>query len=80
MGYVGPTISNEKRDDKLRFYQAVLDAPGTAEKPDPGRALFQMTAAHGMMYVIVYESHPDAWNALKETFYASAAKMTFPKP
>jgi hypothetical protein len=80
MGYVGPTLSNEKRDDKLRFYQAVLDAPGTAEKPDPGRALFQMTAAHGMMYVIVYESHPDAWNALKETFYASAAKMSFPKP
>jgi hypothetical protein len=80
MGYVGATLSNEKRDDKLRFYQAVLDAPGTAEKPDPGRALFQMTAAHGMMYVIVYESHPDAWNALKETFYASAAKMSFPKP
>jgi hypothetical protein len=80
MGYVGATLSNEKRDDKLRFYQAVLDAPGTAEKPEPGRALFQMTAAHGMMYVIVFESHPDAWNALKETFYASAAKMSFPKP
>lgn len=79
MGYVGATVSNEKRDDKLRFYQAVLDAPGTAEKPDPGRALMQMSAAHGIMYVIVYESHPDAWNALKETFYASAAKMSFPK-
>ncbi len=80
MGYAGATVSNEKRDDKLRFYQAVLDAPGTAEKPDPGRALMQMSAAHGLMYVIVYESHPDAWNALKETFYASAAKMSFPKP
>jgi hypothetical protein len=80
MGYVGATLSNEKRDDKLRFYQAVLDAPGTEAKPDPGRALLQMSAAHGMMYVIVYESHPDAWNALKETFYASAAKMSFPKP
>jgi hypothetical protein len=80
MGYVGAAVSNEKKDDAKRFYQAVLDAPGTAEKPDPGRALFQMTAAHGMMYVIVMESHPDAWNALKETFYASASKMSFPKP
>lgn len=80
MGYVGATISNEKRDDKLRFYQAVLDVPGNDQKPDPGRALLQMSHANGLMYVIVFESHPDAWNALKETFYASAAKMSFLKP
>jgi hypothetical protein len=79
MGYTGAKYSNEKRDDKLRFYQVVLDVEGTAEKPEPGRALLQMSAANGLMYVIVYESHPDAWNALKETFYASAAKMSFPK-
>lgn len=79
MGYTGAKYSGEKRDDKLRFYQAVLDVEGTAEKPEPGRALLQMSAANGLMYVIVYESHPDAWNALKETFYASAASMRFPK-
>lgn len=80
MGYVGAKISDEKRDDKIRFYQAVLDVEGTAEKPEPGRALLQMNAANGLMYVIVFESHPEAWNALKETFYASAAKMSFLKP
>lgn len=80
MGYVGAKISNEKRDDKIRFYQAVLDVEGTAEKPEPGRALLQISVANGLMYVIVFESHPDAWNALKETFYASASKMSFLKP
>lgn len=80
MGYASPTYSAEKRDDKTRFYQAVLDVPGTAEKPEPGRALLQMSAANGLMYVLVIESHPDAWNALKETFYATAASMRFPKP
>lgn len=80
MGYAGPAYSAEKRDDKTRFYQAVLDVPGTAEKPEPGRALLQMSAANGLMYVLVIESHPDAWNALKETFYATAASMRFPKP
>jgi hypothetical protein len=80
MGYVGAKLSDEKRDDKLRFYQAVLDVEGTAEKPEPGRALLQMNSANGLMYVIVFESHPDAWNALKETFYASASKMSFLKP
>lgn len=80
MGYTAPKISDEKRDDKIRFYQAVLDVEGTAEKPEPGRALLQMSAANGLMYVIVFESHPDAWNALKETFYASASKMSFLKP
>lgn len=80
MGYTGVKISEEKRDDKLRFYQAVIDVEGTAEKPEPGRALFQMSAANGLMYAIVYESHPAAWNALKETFYASASKISFLKP
>jgi hypothetical protein len=80
MGYVGAKYSSEKRDDAKRFYQAIIDVEGTAEKPEPGRALLQMSAANGLMYVIVYEGHPDAWNALKETFYASAAKISFLKP
>lgn len=80
LGYAGHTFSEEKRDDAKRFYQAVLDIPPMDGKPDPARALYQMTAANGLMYVIVYESHPAAWNALKETFYASATKMSFLKP
>jgi hypothetical protein len=79
MGFANAKYSDEKRDDAKRFYQVVLDVEGTAEKPEPGRALLQMSAAHGMMYVIVFESHPEAWNALKETFYASAKSMVFPK-
>lgn len=80
MGYVAPKLSAEKRDDKIRFYQAVVDVEGTTEKPDPGRALFQMRVANGIMYAIIYECHPLAWNALKETFYASASKISFLKP
>lgn len=80
MGYTGHTLTEEKRDDAKRFYQAVLEVPPSDGKPDPARALFQMTAANGMMYAIVYETHPAAWNALKETFYASAAKMSFLAP
>lgn len=80
MGYTGAAISEEKLDEKTRFYQAVLDVPGNEQKPDPARALYQMQAANGMMYAIVFEGHPDAWNALKETFYASAAKMSFLAP
>ncbi|PRP89985.1 hypothetical protein ENSA5_69280 [Enhygromyxa salina] len=80
MGYTGHTISEEKQDDKIRFYQGVLDVPGSDAKPEPAKALFQMSAANGMMYAIVYETHPAAWNALKETFYASASKMSFLAP
>lgn len=79
MGYTGHKLTEEKRDDAKRFYQAVLEVPPSADKPDPARALFQMSAANGMMYAIVFETHPDAWNALKETFYASA-KMSFLAP
>jgi TonB family protein len=77
MGYAGARFSNETRDEELRSYQVVVEVPGTADKPEPGRALFKMSAANGIMYAIVFESHPDAWNALSDTFLASAASMTF---
>ncbi len=79
-GYAGATISEEKLAPEKRYYQAVLDMPPANGKPDPARALFQLVAANGFMYAIVMEGHPDAWNALKETFYATASKMSFIKP
>ncbi|PRP96725.1 hypothetical protein [Enhygromyxa salina] len=80
MGYTGHTLSEEKRDDGTRYYQAVLDVPPSADNPEPARALFQMNSANGMMYAIVIETHPAAWNALKETFYATTSKMSFLAP
>ncbi|WP_146662570.1 hypothetical protein [Enhygromyxa salina] len=80
MGYAGSTFSEEKRDDAKRFYQVVLDVPPAEGSPEPARALFQINSANGMIYAIVMETHPAAWNALKETFYASAAKMSFLAP
>lgn len=77
MGYKGYTASEEALDEKARKYKAVLDVPGDDQKPEPARALFQMVAAHGIMYAVVYETHPNAWNALKNTFEESATRMAF---
>jgi hypothetical protein len=77
-GYAGATVSEEKVDAAKRHYQAVLDIPA-GDKPEPARALFQLVAANGFMYALVMETHPNAWNALKETFYTVAAKMSFLK-
>lgn len=74
--YDGVSISEEKMDASTRFYQAVVDAPPSEGSPEPARALIQMASHGGMMYIIVFETHPNAWNALKETFYASA-KISF---
>ena len=77
-GYVGVAISEEKHDAGKRYYQAVLDVPA-GDKPEPAKALFQLVSANGFMYALVMETHPDAWNALKETFYTVATKMSFLK-
>jgi hypothetical protein len=78
-GYASGVKSEEKVADAKRFYQVVLDVPA-GDKPEPAKALFHMVAANGFMYAIVMETHPDAWNALKQTFYATAAGMKFLKP
>ena len=77
MGYKGATFTDEKSDAAGRVYQAVLDVPPDDAKPEPARALFKMAAANGIMYAIVMETHPNAWNALKETFAATADGMRF---
>jgi hypothetical protein len=78
-GFGTATISEEKHAEAKRYYQAVLDIP-PGDKPEPAKALFQMVAANGFMYAIVIETHPGAWNALKETFYATTAGMKFLPP
>lgn len=78
-GYAGATISDEKHDAGKRFYQAVIELP-EAGGADPAKALLQVNAANGFMYALVMEVHPDAWNAMKETFYAVAANIKFLKP
>ncbi|MFO7564627.1 MAG: hypothetical protein R6X02_18425 [Enhygromyxa sp.] len=78
-GYVGATVSEEALDAGKRHYRAVLDVPA-GDKPEPAKALFQLVAANGFMYAIVMETHPNAWNALKQTFTAVADKMSFLKP
>ena len=77
LGYKGVTFSDEKTDDKTRYYQGVIDVPPDAQNPEPARALIQLSAAHGNMYVLVMETHPNAWNALKETFGTTASKISF---
>jgi len=37
----------------------------------------QMESAHGRMVVVVFETHPKAWNALERTFRESAARMVY---
>ncbi len=79
-GYIDVEISEEEMDEKGRFYQAVLDVPPDENKPAPARALFQLKAANGMMYAVVFETHPNAWNAIKNTFRESAKRMSFLAP
>lgn len=80
LGYLDPKFSDEKVDEKGRFYQVVLEVEPNDQNPEPGKALFQMKAAYGNMFVVVYETHPRAWNAIKNTFYESANRMSFLDP
>jgi hypothetical protein len=77
-GYTGSAISEEKIDTKKRHYTGVLDLPGG--EGEPARALLTMVVANGHMYALVMETHPNAWNALKETFYLVSSKMSFLAP
>ncbi|NJK33229.1 MAG: hypothetical protein HC927_12980 [Deltaproteobacteria bacterium] len=82
MGYTNSTFSDEKLDEKARTYEVVIDRPADEANglPDPGKALLVMKAAHGRMHVLLMETHPMAWNALKETFRESATRMTLRNP
>ena len=79
MQYANVTFSDEKVDEANRFYRATMDVPAGENSPE-GRSLIQLAAANGNMYVLVMETHPNAWNAMKETFKASADSLKFLKP
>ncbi|MFV8754547.1 hypothetical protein ACNOYE_28695 [Nannocystaceae bacterium ST9] len=81
-GYNSPKFSEEKADDAKRYYEAVIDvdADEASGKPEPAKAFFVLKAGHGRMYAIVYETHPNAWNALQMTFRESAKKMSLLNP
>ena len=78
-GYTGAAISEEKTDPAKRFYQAVIDLPAP-EGGEPAKALLQIVAANNFMYALVMETHPDAWNAMKETFHEVARRTSFIAP
>jgi hypothetical protein len=81
-GYANAKFSEEKIDDAKRTYEVVIDvdADPAGGKPEPAKALFVMKAGHGNMYAVVYETHPNAWNALQMTFRESAKKMSLIAP
>jgi hypothetical protein len=57
-----------------RSFQAVMDIPPDPQngKPDPARGLIALKSAYGRMYWMIWETHPNAWNALKESFKKAA--------
>lgn len=77
-GYANAKFTEEKADDAKRTYEVVIDvdADPANGKPEPARALFVLKTGHGNMYAVVYETHPNAWNALKETFRESAKRIS----
>lgn len=81
-GYVGAQLSEEQVDEKGRTLMVVIDAPPDPAngKTEPARALMRLKAANGTMYAVAYETHPNAWNAMKNTFTESATRITFLAP
>ena len=74
LGYPeGVTYSEEKVDG--RKMTVVIDIPEADGKP-PGKAYMILKGAHGRMHIMIMETHPNAWTALKNTFEASASKMS----
>lgn len=79
-GYTGATISEESNNASLRDYRAVLELDNPQGGGEPAKALLRIVAANDFMYALVMETHPDAWNALKQTFTATADSLKFLKP
>lgn len=77
----GATVKDAKSGGSgdRRTYSATLEVPEADGMP-PATAYFHMKSAHGRMHYVVWETHPDAWNALKATFKESADKMLLLNP
>jgi hypothetical protein len=65
-----------------RSYTVVIDVPPDPQngKPDPAKALVTLKSAYGRMYWMIWETHPNAWNALKNTFKFSSDDLLFLDP
>jgi hypothetical protein len=79
-GYDAPRFSNERIDEVMRSYEVIIDHPPTRPNGEPARAFLRMTANAGRIYAVVYEVHPNAWNALQASLRASAASISFSPP
>lgn len=92
-GYDAPTFSEEVNDEAGRSYEVVIDLwpatavenplqdpPANADAAEPGRAFFRLLANEGQIVAVIYEVHPDAWNALQASLRASAASISFSSP
>jgi hypothetical protein len=82
-GYgAGATISDEAESGGAdrRVYTATVELPGDAQNPEPVKLMFVMKSAYGRMYYLIFETHPNAWNALKATFKESADSLLFLNP
>jgi hypothetical protein len=78
LGYSDPSFSFEVNDEIERSYEVVIDAPA----PDfgPARAYLRLVANGDVIYAVIYEAHPAAWNALEASLRASAASLSFSPP
>jgi hypothetical protein len=82
-GYSEPTFSAQVIDEVGRNYEVVIDQPSSPVAPEneansePARAFLSLQANAGRIYAVIYEVHPNAWNALQASLRASAASLSF---
>jgi hypothetical protein len=78
------TMRESRRDGSAdhRTFSAVLDIPPDPQNnhPDPARALITLKSGYGRMYWMVFEAHPNAWNALEATLQATSDSLVLVNP
>jgi hypothetical protein len=85
-GYRAPSFSAEVNDELEGSYEVVIDQPADPDAhagqldAEPARAYLRLKVHDDQIYAVIYECHPDAWNALEASLRASAASITFSSP
>jgi len=69
----GTTFEGDKVEGRKMTSEVLVPA---GEGAAQGKGLLLLKSGHGFMNVLYMETHPNAWNALKNTFYATTAKMS----
>lgn len=75
LGYPADSVLVERAelpDARAGLWVYEIPAMPEAGTPDPAKMLLSMRAAHGNMFVIVYEVHPNAWSVIVNTLVQSA--------